>query len=200
MANANKQVAMGRRARHLWQRFTALAAQTAQTEQRLRTVLYPARLHSAGMIDESVFASRTEFEAWRRLDAEWLTRRFRQLELLQWLPIVLLLGGLAVAILFIIVLGALGVTGIGLTLWGMLLFLIAMAVTGYGFRVSGWAQKLTGNEQELRALFRLAWTTRDRLPNNQASVCALLFQPYLKNPLGAWFIRETLARLAQNDF
>ncbi len=196
MPDASKRIALSRRAQHLLQRVATLVACRAQTEQRLLTVLYPARLASVNRTDKFAIALGTEFEAWQRLDAEWLTRCFRWFQFLQWLPIVVIIGGLVITILSMSALDALGFATIEVTLTGVLLFLAAMIGAWYAVRMSRSAEALTNKESELRALIRLVWTTRKSWARKQDSVSDSLFQPYLNNPLGSWFVRETLGRLA----
>lgn len=115
---------------------------------------------------------------------------------MQWTPLPGMVGGLASIILVMWALIALGMKMDWVSLLGAGLFVCLMLGTFFLFRVSRWAERLTRNEKELRALFRLAWTTQKLAANDPKIVCAFLFQPYMNNPLGAWFVRETLNRMS----
>lgn len=195
MANASNSVSSRKRLRHIARRWIALAAQGARTEQKTVAMLYPSR----GAESTGVSGNRrdVEFVAWQFLDKEWLTRCFRRFYLLQWTPLSGMVGGLASIILVMWALIALGMKMDWVSLLGVGLFVCLMLGTFCLFRVSNWAERLTRNEKELRALFRLTWTTRDVMAENPNSASEILFQPYMKDSLGRWFIRETLARIAR---
>lgn len=178
-------------------RLMAVAAKSVETEQKTAAILYPSRNTSHGPDAIPKEVGIDEFAGWKSLDREWLTRSFRWLSRLQWLPLIWIGGGLAVVILFVLAMPKLGIASDLVTLPATVLFLFAMLGTWYSVRLSSSAEHLTLNEKELRALFRLTWTTRDAMTENPYSVSAILFQPYMKDSLGRWFIRETLARISR---
>lgn len=195
MANASNSISSRKRLRYIARRWIALAAQGARTEQKTVAVLYPSRVAESTAVSEN--RRDVEFVAWQLLDKEWLTRCFRRFYLLQWTPLPGMVGGLASIIMVMWALTALGMKMDWVSLLGGGLFVCLMLGTICLFRVSSWAEQLTLNKKELRALFRLAWTTRDAVAENSNSASEILFQPYMKDALGRWFIRETLARIAR---
>lgn len=175
----------------------AVAAKSVETEQKTAAILYPSRNASHGLHGIPQEVGIDEFAGWKSLDQEWLTRSFRWLSRLLWLPLIFIGGGLAVVILLVLAMPKLGIASDLVTLPATVLFLSAMLGTWYSVRLSSSAEHLTLNEKELRALFRLSWTTRDAMAENSNSASEILFQPYMKDSLGRWFIRETLARIGR---
>lgn len=196
MPKENRRVDNRTRVQSIAQRWVTLVTQRARAEQEAIAVIYPSQSTRQGREGNRLIDATTEFAEWQRLDDQWFVRAFQWLYILQWTPFIGLMGGLALIIGFVQAFTRLNIPPIYITLFTILLFLIFMWGVRYLFRVSTWAERLTNNEQELRALFRLTWTTQG-LGNDQDSVCAFLFRRYMTDPLGAWFVRETLNRMGR---